>query len=225
MTIAFAGVFGAVVAERVSTRGGFASLAVMLALGLASVVYWKYTDNLAPYAAVQFGGMAGVVALLALTPRGVESLPWWGLIAWYALSKLLEVGDTAIWHASSAVVAGHPLKHLAAAMAGFVVAHALRRPAGIAAASNRRPRPGGGRRREPLTSDEALRARCVVALSLPRRPRGYGPAKGCASASSGRKVDSSASSRTGTPAVDGATSRSPLAVDGRSMPSSTRASR
>jgi hypothetical protein len=129
MTIAFAGVFGAVVAERVSTRAGFAALAVMLAVGLASVVYWKYTDNLTPYAAVQFGGMAGVVILLVATPRGAEALPWWGLIAWYALSKLLETGDTVIWHASSAAVAGHLLKHLAAAMAGLAIAHALRRPA------------------------------------------------------------------------------------------------
>jgi len=129
MTIAFAGVFGAVVAERVSTRGGYAALAVMLAIGLASVVYWKYTDNLTPYAAVQFGGMAGIVILLVATPRGAEALPWWGLIAWYALSKLLETGDTVIWHASSAAVAGHLLKHLAAAMAGYVIAHELRRPA------------------------------------------------------------------------------------------------
>jgi hypothetical protein len=129
MTIAFAGVFGAVVAERVSTRGGFAALAVMLAIGLASVVYWKYTDNVAPYAVVQFGGIAGLVVLLVATPRGAEALPWWGLIAWYALSKVLEAGDAAIWHASSAAVAGHLLKHLAAAMGGVVIAHALRRPA------------------------------------------------------------------------------------------------
>lgn len=129
MTVAFAGVFGAVVAERVSTRGGFAALAAMLAIGLASVVYWKYTDNVAPYAAVQFGGIAGVIALLVATPRGAEALPWWGLIAWYALSKLVEAGDGAIWHASNAVVAGHLLKHLAAAMGGVVIAHALRRPA------------------------------------------------------------------------------------------------
>lgn len=129
MTVAFAGVFGAVTAERVSTRSGFAALAVMLAIGLASVVYWKYTDNVAPYAVVQFGGIAGVVALLVATPRGAEALPWWGLIAWYALSKLVEAGDGAIWHASNAVVAGHLLKHLAAAMGGVVIAHALRRPA------------------------------------------------------------------------------------------------
>ena len=129
MTIAFAGVFGAVVAERVSTRGGFAALAVMLAIGLASVFYWKHTDNLTPYAVVQFGGMAGVIALLVATPRGAEALPWWGLIAWYALSKVVEAGDSVIWHASSAVVAGHFLKHLAAAIGGVVIAHALRRPA------------------------------------------------------------------------------------------------
>jgi hypothetical protein len=129
MTISFAGVFGAVVAERVSTRSGFTALVVMLAIGLASVMYWKSTDNVAPYAVVQFGGIAGLVVLLAATPRGAEALPWWGLMAWYALSKLVEAGDATIWHASSAVVAGHLLKHLAAAMGGFVVAHALRRPA------------------------------------------------------------------------------------------------
>lgn len=128
MTLSFAGVFGAVVAERVSTRSGFVAMAVLLAVGLASVVYWKYTDNIAPYAVVQFGGIAGIVVLLVATPRGAEALPWWWLIAWYALSKLVEAGDSVIWHASSAVVAGHLLKHLAAAMGGFVVAHALRRP-------------------------------------------------------------------------------------------------
>ena len=69
------------------------------------------------------------MVLLVATPRGAEALPWWGLIAWYALSKLVEAGDGAIWHASNAVVAGHLLKHLAAAMGGVVIAHALRRPA------------------------------------------------------------------------------------------------
>jgi hypothetical protein len=129
MTIAFAGVFGAVVGERVSTRSAFAALAAMLAIGLASVMYWKYTDNVSPYAAVQFGGIAGLILILATTRRGAEALPWWGLIAWYALSKLVEMGDKAIWDASGALVAGHLIKHLAAAMAGFVVAHALGRAA------------------------------------------------------------------------------------------------
>lgn len=129
MTVAFAGVLGAVAAERVSTRSGFAVLAAMLAIGLASVVYWKYTDNVLPYAVVQFGGMAAVVAILSTTPRGAEALPWWSLIAWYALSKFAEAGDAAIWHASGAMVAGHLLKHLAAAVGGIVIAHALGRPA------------------------------------------------------------------------------------------------
>lgn len=129
MTLSFAGVFGAVVGERVSTRGGFVALAVMLAIGLASVVYWKYTDDIGPYAMVQFGGIAGLVVLLVATPRGAEALPWWWLMAWYAVAKLVEAGDSVIWHASSAVVAGHLLKHLAAALGGLVVAQALGRPA------------------------------------------------------------------------------------------------
>ena len=129
MTIAFAGVFGAVVGERVSTRSAFIALAAMLAIGLASVMHWKYTDNVMPYVAVQFGGIAGLILILATTPRGAEALPWWSLIAWYALSKLAEPADEPIWHASSDLVAGHLIKHLAAAMAGLVVAHALGRAA------------------------------------------------------------------------------------------------
>jgi hypothetical protein len=138
MVLAFAGVFGAVTGERVSTRGGFASLAAMLAIGVASVVYWKYTDNIGPYAAVQFGGIAGLIAILATTPRGAESLPWWALILWYAFSKLVEAGDETIWHASGAVVAGHLIKHVAAAMAGVAVAHALGRPAPVTLSDDRR---------------------------------------------------------------------------------------
>ena len=39
------------------------------------------------------------------------------VVAWYALAKVLELGDTAIWAASAHSVAGHGLKHLAAALA------------------------------------------------------------------------------------------------------------
>jgi hypothetical protein len=129
MTIAFAGVFGAVVAERVSSRGGFAAVAAMLVIGLTSVMYWKATDNVLPYAVVQFGGIAGVVVLLIATPRGPESLPWWSLFAWYGLAKVVETADVAIWQATGELVSGHSLKHLAAAMSGVAIAHALRRPA------------------------------------------------------------------------------------------------
>ena len=50
MTVAFAGVFGAMLAERISTRSGLAVLLLMLVVGPASVFYWKATGDLSLYA-------------------------------------------------------------------------------------------------------------------------------------------------------------------------------
>ena len=128
MTVAFAGVFGGIVAERVSPRSGIAVLAVMLLAGIASVLYWMRSDDLSAYAVVQFGGFAGLFILLLATRPGPEALPWWALVAWYGVSKAFELADVMIWKASDAVVAGHLLKHVAAAVGGIVLAHALREP-------------------------------------------------------------------------------------------------
>ena len=129
MTIVFAGVFGGILAERVSTRSGLAVLLLMLVVGPASVFYWKSTGDLSLYAVVQFGGMAAILLLLSLTRKGHDPFPWWALIAWYAVSKVAEAGDVAIWNATREVFAGHVVKHLAAAMGGLAIANALRRPA------------------------------------------------------------------------------------------------
>jgi len=128
MTLAFAGVFGAVLAERVSTRSGLAVLLIMLVAGPASVYYWKATGDIGPYAVVQFGGMAGILLLLSLTARGHDPFPWWSLIAWYGFAKILETGDVFVWNATRELFAGHALKHLAAAMGGLAIANALLRP-------------------------------------------------------------------------------------------------
>jgi hypothetical protein len=129
MTIVFAGVFGGILAERVSARSGFVVLLLMLVVGPASVFYWKSTGDLSLYAVVQFGGMAAILLLLSLTKRGHDPFPWWALIAWYAVSKVAEAGDVVIWNATREVFAGHLVKHLAAAMGGLAMANALRRPA------------------------------------------------------------------------------------------------
>ena len=129
MTIAFAGAFGALLAERISTRSGLVVLLLMLVVGPASVFYWMATGDLSIYAVVQFGGMAGILLLLTLTKRGHDPFPWWSLMAWYAFAKILETGDVFVWNATREAFAGHALKHLAAAMAGLVIANALRRPA------------------------------------------------------------------------------------------------
>jgi Ceramidase len=128
MTVVFAGVFGAMLAERVSTRSGLAVLLLMLVVGPASVFYWRATGDLSLYAVVQFGGMAAILLLLSLTPRGHDPFPWWALIAWYGFAKIVEFGDVFVWHATREAFAGHMLKHLSAAMGGLAIANALRRP-------------------------------------------------------------------------------------------------
>ena len=129
MTILFAGVFGGVLAERVSARSGLAVLVLMMVVGPVSVLYWKVTGDVSLYAVIQFGGMAALLLLLSLTGRGHDSFPWWALLAWYGAAKIAEAGDVFVWNATREVFAGHALKHLAAAAGGLAIANALRRPA------------------------------------------------------------------------------------------------
>jgi len=104
-------------------------LLLMLVVGPASVFYWKTSGDLSLYAVVQFGGMAAILLLLSLTPRGRDPFPWWALIAWYGVAKIAEFGDVFVWHATRELFAGHMLKHLTAALGGLAIANALRRPA------------------------------------------------------------------------------------------------
>lgn len=138
MTIVFAGVFGAMLSERISTRSGMAVLALMLVVGPVSVLYWKWSGDLSLYALVQFGGMAAILLLLSVTPRGRDPFPWWALIAWYGFAKVVEWGDVFVWNATREMFAGHVLKHLSAALGGLAIANALRSPAASRTASGAR---------------------------------------------------------------------------------------
>ena len=73
MTVLFAGIFGAMTAERVSLRAGWAVLLLMLVVGPASVLHWQATGDLSLYAVIQFGGMAALLLLLSLT--SVATIP------------------------------------------------------------------------------------------------------------------------------------------------------
>jgi hypothetical protein len=83
-----------------------------------------------PWAVVQFGGMALMVWLALHQPRaGALGVRLGVLIGLYALAKLLELGDTAVFHASGEVVSGHSLKHLVAGLAAWPVLRAMRQNA------------------------------------------------------------------------------------------------
>ena len=126
MAIAFAGLIGFAVCERVSQRAGWAAAWATLAGGLLAVAVWHDTGNVAPWAVVQFGGM-GLVLALTLTrpvPDAVGLKLGW-VIFFYALAKAFELGDHAVYEATHHLLSGHSLKHLTAALAGLPVLHTL----------------------------------------------------------------------------------------------------
>lgn len=125
MAVAFAGFLGIATGERVSVRAGEAVLVLMMIAGLLAA--WVARDNLTPWVVVQFGGMALAVGLALTRPRpGAIGVPLGGVIVFYVLAKLFELGDAQIFEATGHMVSGHTLKHLAAALAAWPVISKLR---------------------------------------------------------------------------------------------------
>lgn len=121
MTAMFAGVVGAAVSQRLGDGAGLAVLAGLLLLGPVSVFHWAATGNVMPYAVVQFGAIAVVIALLVLVPAADDPLPWGTVVIVYGIAKLAELGDGAIWTATHGFIGGHAVKHALGAAAGALV--------------------------------------------------------------------------------------------------------
>lgn len=122
MLVPFAGLLGIAATDRISARAGPWTAAAVLTLGPIAVGVWAMTDNLLPWSVLQGGGMLLVVAL-ALRKRelGAWGVPLVAVIAWYALAKVLELGDHQVLSLTQGLVSGHTLKHVAASMAAWPV--------------------------------------------------------------------------------------------------------
>lgn len=122
MVLAFAGLLGMAVADRVSLRMGWVVALAVLLLGPVSVAVWSASGNLLPWSVLQGGGMVLVLAM-AVRPKLTEGwgLPLTAVIVWYALAKLLELGDHQVFAWTHGWVSGHSLKHVAAAMVAWPV--------------------------------------------------------------------------------------------------------
>ena len=142
MVVSFAGVLGLAAAHKVSERAGWWTGWLVLVAGPFAVWWWTVSGNVAPYAVLQFGGMALLVLILfwrdeatGAAPSGAASAatggttaatpsagPNWGLlIGAYALAKVFEAGDAQIWELTARLISGHTLKHLAAALVAVAV--------------------------------------------------------------------------------------------------------
>ncbi|MBV1731977.1 MAG: hypothetical protein KUA38_06990 [Hydrogenophaga sp.] len=130
MAVTFAGALALAVAERVGQKPAACVMRLTLVVALLSAAMPLTHGNVLPWAVVQFGGMALMAWLALHKPRaGALGVRLGVLIGLYALAKLLELGDEAVFHATGDGVSGHSLKHLVAGLAAWPVLRAMRQNA------------------------------------------------------------------------------------------------
>lgn len=133
MTMAFMALFSIVIGDRVSAPLGRWLLWPLVLAGVASVMYWDWTElqgrgDLRPYGLVQFLPMLLMPLLLVMEKGKGLRAPWLlATLGTYALAKLAEHFDAAI-HAATGIVSGHSLKHLLGSLAVLWALRAMRDP-------------------------------------------------------------------------------------------------
>ena len=132
MTLGFAGLVAAAVAERADLRIGLRSLWPLLAVGAGTVIYWYATErlgagNLIPYALYQGWSILVIVLLIAVFPARRYShgglLVW--AAGWYGIAKVFETFDLGVFRLTGGVMSGHTIKHVLASLAVFAIVKQL----------------------------------------------------------------------------------------------------
>jgi hypothetical protein len=133
MTLGFAGLVAATVAERVDLKLGLRSLWPLLLLGVFTVIYWYGTElrgagNIIPYGIYQIWSVLIIVLLLFAYPAQRYShggLLGWAAV-WYGLAKVFETFDLQVYRLLGDTVSGHTIKHVLASFAVFAIVRQLR---------------------------------------------------------------------------------------------------
>jgi hypothetical protein len=122
MIIAFVGLAFAVIEESTARRAPPILLLAALALGVASVWWWRRSGDMRLYSWMQLAPLACAgtsVVFNWLAPEMRRALA--ASFAWYVLAKLAELYDAGIYAATDHLVSGHTLKHLLAAASAAVI--------------------------------------------------------------------------------------------------------
>lgn len=127
MSIAFMSLFAALIGEQSGGRPGLLMLAPALAAGGASVIYWHRTDDLRPYYWVQLVPLLAVpMTAIPIRQRYSHHGLLLGALGCYALAKVAEAGDAAVFRSTRRALSGHTLKHFFAAAGCYAVLRWLR---------------------------------------------------------------------------------------------------
>ena len=123
MTVAFMGLFSAVLAEYIEPCIGRAILLPALIIGLFSVCYWYFSGDLRLYVWVQCMPLLVIAAVLILyQSRYTHQWLLMAALICYLLAKVCEIFDAEIYYAFGQLLSGHTLKHLCAAAACYCLA-------------------------------------------------------------------------------------------------------
>ena len=130
MTVSFMSFFSIIIGEFIGTKRTALLLFTFITIGIASVVYWQFTEanqqgDLRLYAAVQFLPMILIPLILLMFKSTTYKPPYiWLMLLVYALSKVCETFDAALFH-SFKYISGHSIKHLLAAMSPLLLLIAI----------------------------------------------------------------------------------------------------
>ena len=122
MTVAFMALVSMVLRDRISDQGGRVMLWPLVLVGVASVGYWYWSElhgrgDLRAYGVIQFLPMLLIPLMLLLCSGKGLRAPWlWGTLGTYALAKVAEHCDAAIFD-TTGIVSGHSLKHVFGSLA------------------------------------------------------------------------------------------------------------
>lgn len=122
MTVAFMGLFAALVSEHLDANLEPALLAGALLTGITSVWWWQHSGDLRIYIWVQGAPLLAIPYVIAAFPgRYTHRHFLLSGVGLYALAKAAELLDHPIYAATGAAISGHSVKHLLAAIAVFFV--------------------------------------------------------------------------------------------------------
>ena len=121
MTSSFTAILALAIEERVNARVGAIVLWPSLAIGLFSLLLWRWSNDLRFYFWVQFFPGISVILLILLYPAKHTGTGCWivaGML--YLLAKVFEFTDETMYSAGN-LLSGHTLKHFAAAAACYAI--------------------------------------------------------------------------------------------------------
>ena len=122
------GLFAGLVSEHAGEEFERTLLAPAVTIGIASVAWWAYTDDLRVYVWVQAAPLLAIIFILIVyAGRHTHRAYLAYALACYVLAKAAEFQDREIYALTSQTVSGHTLKHLLAAMGILFIYLMLRR--------------------------------------------------------------------------------------------------